>query len=130
MARTYYVVLAHPIYDFQGGIKLGAQGLWNGATLFALLGTLAAWRKSWGTELLPLLYCLLTWIVALSSLFQGGGSTNYFLEPLTASAVLAALTLLNVEKAAVNASRVILALGAVGLLCFFFPLLQADLRPP
>jgi hypothetical protein len=120
--------LSHALYDVPGGIRLGAQGLWNGATLFALLGTLAAWRKSWGTELLLLLYCLLTWFVALTSIFQAGGSTNYFLEPLTASAVLAASTLHNVEKAAVNASRVILTLGAVGLLCFFFPLLQADLN--
>jgi hypothetical protein len=118
----------HPIYDFKGGIALGAQGLWNGAMLFALLGTLAASEKSWGTELLLLLYCLLTWIIALTTIFQAGGSTNYFLEPLTASSVLAALTLHNVETAAAKASRVILILGAVGLLGFFFPLLQADLK--
>lgn len=127
-ASRELTALMPPIYDFQSGIRLGTQGLWNGATLLALLGALAAWRKRWGTELLLLLYWLLTWIVALTSIFQVGGSSNYFLEPLMASAVLAALTLHNVEKAAVNASRVILILGAVGLLCFFFPLLRADLN--
>jgi hypothetical protein len=117
---------AKPVYSFHTGFLLAVRGLLNAAPLFALIGALAAWRKTRKTELLLLIYCLLSWIVALTSLMQVGGSTNYFLEPLTASAAVAAANLPSLEEAIEGFSRTILIPAVFVMLCFFVPSLQAD----
>ena len=117
---------AKPVYSFHTGLLLAARGLLNAAPLFALVGAFAAWKKAWGKELLLVIYCLLTWGTALTLLMQVGGSTNYFLEPVTASAALAAVTLPSLKDAIARASRMVLIPATIALLCFFVPLLRAD----
>jgi len=121
--------LSRTFVSFRTGISLGVHGLWNGSVLFALLGVLSTAKKlrEKERELVLIVYCVLSWIVALALVMQVGGSTNYFLEPLTASAAVAAITLPSVEKTVSDMSRTVLLPIVLAILCFFFPLLQSNL---
>lgn len=115
-----------PLYRFHTGLLLSTKGVWNIAPLFAMAGVVLSRSKRRDRELLPAFYCLIGWVVAFVSIMQVGGSTNYFLEPLIASAAVAALALPAIEAAIERAPPAILLPVALGVALFAATLFRAD----
>lgn len=127
-AWTSLTLFSRPIYRFRSGMALAGDGLWNAAPAVALIGGLIAIRRGRvkGEEALLLLYCIFSWALSLISIVQVGGSTNYFIEPLMASAIVASIYLNDFENALVMAPRVMLIPAFIVLFLFSAPLWKRD----
>jgi hypothetical protein len=133
-AWSSLTLFSRPIYRFKSGMLLAGEGLWNVAPLIALVGTVTTRasrrpnRHKHKEDFLLLLYCALTWAVAVVSIVQVGGSTNYFIEPVMASAVVAALRWHDIEDTLNGMPRRFFLPAMAALLLFSFPLCRATLE--
>ncbi len=75
--------------EFPGAFGLIGEAFSQPQAVFGFIGLFLAMREHGSHNLLLGSYCLVSWIVALLTICQVGGNSNYFWEPLLVSAVLA-----------------------------------------
>ena len=126
LALEHIAALRRPVFDYPGALVIARQMLSQPAVPFAALGGLVVlWRRD--TNSLPLLvYCLVAWLVAIATIPQVGGGTNYFWEPLLASAVLAGPGLCELQRQLKRAPLLVAAVFYVLLLNALLPMVRQD----
>ena len=87
--------LRHPILEYRAALEILWDALSQPVVLFAVLGGLIVLWDRRPEAVLPFIYCVVAWVVAILTLSQVGGNINYFWEPLLVSAMLPGRDCLN-----------------------------------
>jgi Dolichyl-phosphate-mannose-protein mannosyltransferase len=123
----HIAALRHPVFEY----TLAMGFIWDAVSQpvvpFAALGGFLVLWKPVPERLFFLIYCVAAWLVAILTIPQAGGNTNYFWEPLLASAVLAGPGLYELQRRVDRAPILVIAMLYVLLLRSFLPALRHDL---
>jgi hypothetical protein len=100
LVLRHLAALSSPIFEYRGALSVLRTALSQTLVPFAVVGAFLALRRgNAGTALLAT-FVIASWLVAVGTVLQIGGSINYFFEPLMASAILAGRGLVEVARAA------------------------------
>ena len=123
----HLAALRRPIFEFREVPEILGEAVRQLCVPFAIVGGLAAVRRRTAAASLPVAVALSSWLVAVATIPQVGGSINYFWEPLCISAVLAATGLLEIHRRVGTAPPLVTALVTILLLGWAGPLVTGDL---
>ncbi len=126
LALHHLAAMRHPLLEYRGAIAILLDAVAQPLVPFAILGGLVALWKRTPERLLLLIYCLVTWLVAILTAAQVGANFNYFWEPLLSSAVLAGAGLCELQRRANRIPLVGAAMLLVLLYRAFLPMLAHD----
>lgn len=124
MMLEHLAALRDPVFEIPGALSIVFGAIAVPVVPFAVAGAITELRNGSEPGRLIVLYCILAWLVAMTTILQVGGNINYFWEPLFVSAVLAGRGL-RVMQRKLGAAQAVVA-GLV-LTLLFAVTLQEDL---
>ena len=89
LLAEHLAAIRHPVLEYAGTWRILSRGLMQPELPFLAIGAYVSIRKATSERLLIPIYCLIAWVITLLTVSQVGAGTNYLLEPLLVSAILA-----------------------------------------